>query len=47
MQMIKSDLNMLGISHDNFISEKTIVESKTLEKQLITLKKQIISKKVI
>ena len=39
---------MLGISHDNFVSEKSIVESQnTVIKQLINLKKQIISKKVI
>ncbi len=39
MQMIKSDLNMLGISHDNFISEKSIVESKTLDNAINLLKK--------
>ena len=47
MKMIKSDLKMLGISHDNFVSEKSIVESKTLDKAINQLKKQIISKKVI
>tara|TARA_B100000941_G_scaffold15082_1_gene9200 strand:+ start:2198 stop:3916 length:1719 start_codon:yes stop_codon:yes gene_type:complete len=40
MQMIKSDLNTLGISHDNFISEKSIVESKTLDKAINLLKKK-------
>ena len=40
MQMIKSDLNMLGISHDNFISEKSIVQSKTLDKAINLLKKK-------
>jgi len=39
MQMIKSDLSMLGISHDKFISEKSIVESKTLDKAINLLKK--------
>jgi arginyl-tRNA synthetase len=39
MQMIKSDLSMLGISHDNFISEKSIVESKTLDNAINLLKK--------
>ena len=39
MQMIKSDLRLLGISHDNFISEKSIVESKTLDKAINLLKK--------
>ena len=46
MQMIKSDLNMLGISHDNFISEKSIVQSKTLDKAINLLKKKIMLKKV-
>ena len=41
MQMIKSDLSMLGISHDNFISEKSIVESKTLDKAINLLKKKL------
>ena len=47
MKMIKSDLSMLGISHDNFISEKSIVESKTLDNAINLLKKQIMLKKVI
>ena len=29
MKMIKNDLNKLGISHDNFVSEKYIVEKNT------------------
>ena len=40
MQMIKSDLNTLGISHDNFISEKSIVQSKALDKAINLLKKK-------
>ena len=40
MQMIKSDLNTLGISHDNFISEKSIVQSKILDKAINLLKKK-------
>ena len=39
MKMIKSDLSMLGISHDNFVSEKSVVESKTLDKAINLLKK--------
>ena len=39
MKMIKSDLGMLGISHDNFVSEKSVVESKTLDKAINLLKK--------
>ena len=39
MKMIKSDLRMLGISHDNFVSEKSVVESKTLDKAINLLKK--------
>ena len=39
MQMIKSDLNILGISHDNFVSEKSVVESKTLDNAIKLLKK--------
>ena len=41
MQMIKSDLNTLGISHDNFISEKSIVQSKILDKAINLLKKKL------
>ena len=40
MQMIKSDLSTLGISHDNFISEKSIVQSKILDKAINLLKKK-------
>ena len=40
MQMIKTDLSMLGISHDNFVSERLIVESKTLDKAINLLKKK-------
>ncbi len=39
MKMIKDDLAKLGISHDSFISEKTIVESKTVDKAIEQLKK--------
>ena len=30
MEMIKNDLNKLGVSHDNFVSEKSIVEKNKL-----------------
>ncbi len=38
MEMIKSDLKKLGISHDSFISEKTIVNSNTVDKAVNKLK---------
>ena len=39
MKMIKLDLEKLGILHDSFVSEKSIVKSDTLEKALEKLKK--------
>ncbi len=39
MEMIKSDLNKLGISHDNFVSEKNIVKSNSVNKAIDDLKK--------
>ena len=39
MMMIKSDLQKLGISHDNFVSEKSLVESKTVTNAIKKLKK--------
>ena len=38
MEMIKNDLNKLGISHDNFVSEKSIVEKKNVENAIKQLK---------
>ncbi len=39
MDVIKSDLKKLGISHDSFISEKSIVNSNTLTEAINQLKK--------
>ncbi len=39
MKMIKSDLEKLGISHDSFISEKSIVKSNTVTNAIDQLKK--------
>ena len=39
MELIKSDLFKLGISHNSFISEKSIVDSKTVTKAIDRLKK--------
>ncbi len=39
MEMIKSDLKKLGISHDSFISEKFIVEKNTVNKAIEKLKR--------
>tara|TARA_B100001057_G_scaffold497871_1_gene603217 strand:+ start:57 stop:1775 length:1719 start_codon:yes stop_codon:yes gene_type:complete len=39
MEMIKRDLEKLGISHDSFISEKSIVKSNAVEKAINQLKK--------
>ena len=38
MDLIKDDLNALGISHDKFISEKTLVEKNLVEKSIKYLK---------
>ena len=45
MEMIKSDLKKLGISHDSFISEKSIVNSKTVIKAINQLKNLIMLRK--
>mgnify|MGYP006149583473 FL=1 len=38
MDLIKKDLKGLGISHDNFVSEKTLVEKNLVEKSIQYLK---------
>ena len=38
MNLIKTDLKALGISHDNFVSEKSLVEKKLVEKAIKTLR---------
>ena len=38
MDLIKNDLKSLGISHDNFVSEKTLVEKNLVEKSIQFLK---------
>jgi len=38
MDLIKNDLKALGISHDNFVSEKTLVEKNLVEKSIQYLK---------
>ena len=38
MEMIKEDLDKLGIKHDNFISERSNVEKKLVEKAIKKLK---------
>jgi len=38
MNLIKADLKALGISHDNFISEKSLVEMNLVEKAIQNLK---------
>ena len=38
MILIKNDLKALGISHDNFVSEKTLVEKNLVEKSIQYLK---------
>jgi arginyl-tRNA synthetase len=38
MNLIKNDLNLLGISHDNFVSEKELVEKNLVEKSIQYLK---------
>ncbi len=39
MKMIKSDLKKLGISHDKFVSEKSLVDANTVKKAINHLKK--------
>ena len=38
MNLIKADLKSLGISHDNFVSEKSLVEKNLVEKAIQNLK---------
>ena len=40
MSLIKSDLRALGISHDNFVSEKSLVEKNLVEKSIQILKRK-------
>ena len=40
MDLIKNDLKALGISHDNFVSESTLVEKNLVEKSIQYLKKK-------
>jgi arginyl-tRNA synthetase len=40
MNLIKSDLRALGISHDNFVSEKSLVEKNLVEKAVLDLRKK-------
>ena len=40
MNLIKSDLKSLGISHDNFVSEKSLVEKNLVEKAIENLRKK-------
>jgi len=40
MNLIKSDLKALGICHDNFVSEKALVEKKLVEKAIKNLREK-------
>jgi len=40
MNLIKSDLKALGISHDNFVSEKSLVEKNLVEKTIQNLREK-------
>ena len=40
MNLIKTDLKALGISHDNFVSERSLVEKKLVEKAIEDLRKK-------
>ena len=40
MNLIKADLRALGISHDNFVSEKSLVEKKLVETAIENLKEK-------
>ncbi len=40
MDLIKNDLNSLGIEHDNFVSEKKLVEKNLVEKSIQFLKEK-------
>ena len=41
MKLIKSDLEKLGIKHDNFFSETDLVNNKLVDKAINKLKKII------
>ena len=45
MQLIKKDLKLLGIKHDNFFSETEIVNKNLVEKAIDSLKKKEICRK--
>ena len=40
MNLIQADLKVLGISHDNFVSEKSLVEKNLVEKAISVLRKK-------
>ena len=40
MELIKKDLNLLGISHDNFFSETEMVKKDLVNKTIKQLKKK-------
>ena len=40
MDLIKSDLKNLGVTHDNFFSETTLVKNKSVEKVVKILRKK-------
>ena len=42
MELIKTDLKNLGISHDYFFSETTLVKNKSVEKVVKILRKNLI-----
>ena len=42
MDLIKKDLKLLGISHDNFFSETEIVNKDLVNKAVKNLKKKIL-----
>ena len=46
MELIKNDLNLLGISHDNFFSETEIVNKDLVNKAVKNLKDKNLLKKV-
>ena len=47
MELIKKDLKLLGISHDNFSSETDIVNNDLVNKAVNKLKEKIMSLKAI
>ena len=46
MELIKNDLKLMGITHDNFFSETEIVNKDLVKKAVKNLRKEILSKKV-